>query len=159
MDKSARYQASLAAVTDFLSHYSPPVSSVAAMATICSSLKEHFPELIFVGFYVTREIEGRLVQEVGPYQGAIAACCRIEFGCGVVGTVSLRGEALVIPDVEQCDNYIACDKFTKSEVVVPVLKDGLVVATLDIDGPEVNYFDEQDVDHLQAFTALLTAYF
>jgi putative methionine-R-sulfoxide reductase with GAF domain len=62
------------------------------------------------------------------YQGADAAYCRIEFGCGVVGTVSLRDEALVVPAEEQCDNYIACDKFT--EVVVPVLKDVLVVANL-----------------------------
>mmetsp|Transcript_7873 Transcript_7873/g.15238 ORF Transcript_7873/g.15238 Transcript_7873/m.15238 type:complete len:160 (-) Transcript_7873:6993-7472(-) len=159
MAKAEKYQASLHAVTEFLTHYTPAVHKVAAMATVCSFLKEQFPELIFVGFYVTREIEGRQVQEVGPYQGAIAACCRIEFGCGVVGTVAERGQALVIPDVAQCDNYIACDKFTKSEVVIPVLKEGRTVATLDIDGPEENYFDETDVVHLQKFVDLVSQFF
>src|SRR5687767_306173 len=86
---------------------------------MCSSfLKMAFKHLVFVGFYTVREPEAML--QIGAYQGPVLATGLIAFGKGVCGTAALTKETQVVADVKTCANYIPCDDFTRSEIVVPV---------------------------------------
>ena len=104
----------------------------------------------WTGFYVVKGDE--LV--LGPFQGPIA-CSRIPFGRGVCGTSWKRKESIVVPDVEQFPGHIACSSLSRSEIVVPVFRDGKVVAVLDIDSINLNAFDETDRECLEKITALI----
>ena len=104
----------------------------------------------WTGFYLVRGQE--LV--LGPFQGPIA-CTRIPYGKGVCGTAWARGETVVVPDVEAFPGHIACSSESRSEIVVPILRDGEVLAVLDIDSRELATFDDQDAAGLEALAALL----
>ena len=108
----------------------------------------------WTGFYLVRDKE--LV--LGPFQGPIA-CTRIPFGKGVCGTAWARGETLVVPDVEAFPGHIACSSLSRSEIVVPILQGGEVVAVLDIDSRELATFDEQDASGLEALAQLIAGQF
>lgn len=116
---------------------------VANLANIAAALKQTFG-FFWVGFY--RVKEDMLV--LGPFQGPLA-CTRIRFGKGVCGTAWKEAKTLIVPDVEAFPGHIACSSDSKSEIVVPVMKDEKVVAVLDIDSDSLNSFDEVDACYLE----------
>ena len=116
--------------------------AVANMANCCAALHETFAWL-WVGFYIVKGDE--LV--LGPFQGPVA-CTRIPLGKGVCGTSWKEARAVLVPNVEEFPGHIACSSRSKSEVVVPVLKDGVVIAILDVDSETVGAFDDTDVTFL-----------
>ena len=91
---------------------------------------------------------------LGPFQGPVA-CTRIPYGKGVCGTAWKEGRTVVVPDVEQFPGHIACSSESRSEIVVPVIRSGRVVAVLDIDSRSLNTFDEVDAHYLERLAALL----
>ena len=122
---------------------------IANMANISSMIHETFG-FLWTGFY--RVVGEELV--LGPFQGPLA-CSRIKFGKGVCGTAWKEECSLVVPDVEQFPGHIACSSLSRSEIVVPVLSDGVIVAVLDIDSRELFTFDEEDRLWLEKIVALL----
>lgn len=117
-------------------------SLVANLANTTSALKMTF-DFFWVGFYLVENDE--LV--LGPFQGPIA-CTRIAFGKGVCGSAWKQDETLVVPDVDAFPGHIACSSDSKSEIVIPIRKNGQVVAVLDVDSAALNDFDQVDADHL-----------
>ena len=122
---------------------------VANMANVTAALKEQFGWL-WVGFYVVKDEE--LV--LAPFQGPVA-CTRIRKGRGVCGTSWQQAKTLIVPDVEKFPGHIACSSLSKSEIVVPVIKDNEVVAVLDVDSEEYNLFDEIDRQYLEVIVGLI----
>ena len=116
---------------------------IANTANITAVLKEVFG-FFWVGFYFV-DSENELV--LGPFQGPLA-CTRIRKGKGVCGTVFANAETLVVADIEIFAGHIACSSASKSEIVIPVIKDGRVVAILDVDSDKLNDFDEVDDKYL-----------
>lgn len=123
---------------------------VANLANVCAMLKTQF-NWLWVGFYLVKQDE--LV--LGPFQGPLA-CTRIQKGKGVCGTSWQNAETIVVPDVEQFPGHIACSSDSKSEVVVPILKNGTVVAVLDVDSEHLNYFDAIDKQYLEQLSQFIT---
>ena len=112
------------------------------MANTSAALKETFG-FFWVGFYL---VDGdQLV--LGPFQGPVA-CTRIAFGKGVCGASWEQKMAILVPDVDAFPGHIACSSLSKSEVVIPLLKDGKVIGVLDVDSDQLNDFDEVDVKFL-----------
>jgi L-methionine (R)-S-oxide reductase len=122
---------------------------VANMANLVAALKMQF-NWLWVGFYWVKQNE--LV--LGPFQGPVA-CTRIAPGRGVCGTSWQRAETLVVPNVEAFPGHIACSSASKSEIVVPVLKNGVVLGVLDVDSDALEAFDDTDALFLQQAVALL----
>jgi L-methionine (R)-S-oxide reductase len=118
---------------------------VANMANLAALLWQFVPALNWAGFY--RMIEGELV--LGPFIGK-PACIRIPLGQGVCGTAAASGETQLIADVHAFPGHIACDAASRSELVVPVLRDGQVVAVIDLDSPEPARFDTADAAGIAA---------
>jgi L-methionine (R)-S-oxide reductase len=123
---------------------------VANLANIAAALKEQF-NWLWVGFYLVKNDE--LV--LGPFQGPVA-CSRIKKGKGVCGTSWAKAETLIVPDVEKFPGHIACSSLSKSEIVVPVIRDNIVVAVLDVDSIELNQFDTTDKIYLEQMVDLIT---
>lgn len=121
---------------------------IANMANISACLKDTF-NFWWVGFY--RVIGEELV--LGPFQGPLA-CTRIRKGKGVCGTAWQNAKTIIVPDVDAFPGHIACSSLTKSEIVVPIIYKGVVVAVLDIDSEKRNNFDEVDKDYLERLVAL-----
>jgi GAF domain-containing protein len=95
---------------------------------------------------------GELV--LGPFQGKLA-CTRIKIGSGVCGTAVLKKETIIVPDVEKFPGHIYCDPDSRSEIVVPIIKDGEVLGVLDIDSYELDNFDETDKFYLEKLVEIL----
>lgn len=106
----------------------------------------------WAGFYLLKE--GELV--LGPFQGK-PACIRIKLGKGVCGTAAKELETQVIEDVNQFPGHIACDAASQSEVVVPIVKNGVLIGVLDIDSPTKERFDKNDGAGLERFVEILNA--
>lgn len=122
---------------------------VANMANVTAALKEQFG-WFWVGFYVVKNNE--LV--LAPFQGPVA-CTRIQKGRGVCGSSWQQAKTLVVPDVEKFPGHIACSSLSKSEIVVPVLKGGEVVAVLDVDSEKYSFFDNTDKQYLEEIVQLI----
>lgn len=122
---------------------------VANLANTTAALKEQFG-WFWVGFYIVKNEE--LV--LGPFQGPVA-CTRIKKGRGVCGTSWEKALTLIVPDVEKFPGHIACSSLSKSEIVVPVFKNGEVVAVLDVDSEHYDQFDGTDQHYLEQIVALL----
>jgi L-methionine (R)-S-oxide reductase len=116
---------------------------VANLANITAALNEQFGWL-WVGFYLVKEDE--LV--LGPFQGPIA-CTRIKKGRGVCGSAWEKATTLIVPDVEKFAGHIACSSLSKSEIVVPIIRNNIVVGVLDVDSELLNHFDEVDAQYLE----------
>jgi GAF domain-containing protein len=123
---------------------------IAGMATMAALLHAKLSHHLWTGFYF---VAGSDELHVGPYQGAVA--CQVLKGRGVCLACAARGEALVVPDVHTFPGHIACDSRSKSEIVVPLKREGRVVAVLDIDADKPAMFDEDDVAPLQKILDLL----
>jgi len=122
---------------------------VANLANITGALKEQFG-WFWIGFYLVKKNE--LV--LGPFQGPVA-CTRIQKGRGVCGTSWQQAETIIVPDVEKFPGHIACSSLSKSEIVVPVIRNGEVVAVLDVDSDEYDQFDTADQHYLQNIVDLI----
>jgi len=122
---------------------------IANMANIAAALKEQF-KWFWVGFYIVKKDE--LV--VGPFQGSVA-CSRIRKGKGVCGTSWEKASTLIVPDVEKFPGHIACSSLSRSEIVVPVIRNNEVVAVLDVDSEHIDAFDQTDQRYLEAIAALI----
>ncbi|MBQ2055564.1 MAG: GAF domain-containing protein [Bacteroidaceae bacterium] len=123
---------------------------IANMANVSACLMDTF-DFLWAGFY--RVIDGVLV--LGPFQGPLA-CTRIKKGKGVCGTAWQNAETIVVPDVEQFPGHIACSSMSRSEIVVPIFKNGSVSAVLDIDSKELGTFDQTDRIWLEKVAALFS---
>jgi GAF domain-containing protein len=126
---------------------------IANMANVASMLHETFG-FWWTGFYRVSPPSGVGKLVLGPFQGPLA-CTRISKGKGVCGTAWERGETVIVPDVDAFPGHIACSSLSRSEIVVPVWKDGNVVAVLDIDSKELNTFDEVDKRWLEKIVEML----
>jgi GAF domain-containing protein len=110
------------------------------MANVAALLWASLPDLNWAGFY--RNVGGELV--LGPFQGA-AACIRIPFGKGVCGAAAATLEPQCVEDVNAFPGHIACDAASVSELVVPVIDEGKLLAVIDLDSPRLARFDAEDV--------------
>ncbi|NQX38593.1 GAF domain-containing protein [Pedobacter steynii] len=124
---------------------------VANLANIAAALKEQFG-WFWVGFYLVKNE----VLVLGPFQGPVA-CTRIQKGKGVCGASWLQGETLIVPDVEEFPGHIACAAASRSEIVLPLFKDGEVIGVLDVDSEHLAHFDEVDAKYLKEIISLLDA--
>ena len=122
---------------------------IANLANITAALKEQFGWL-WVGFYLVKNEE--LV--LGPFQGPVA-CTRIKKGRGVCGSSWADAKTLIVPDVEKFPGHIACSSLSKSEIVVPIIRNENVVAVLDVDSLDLNSFDQTDQLYLEQIVSLL----
>jgi GAF domain-containing protein len=146
-DKPALYRDLLAAA-DALTTGEP--DAIANMANVAALLFDWLPALNWAGFY--RAVDGELV--LGPFQGK-AACIRIPFGQGVCGAAAATGISQLVADVHAFPGHIACDAASRSELVVPVIVDGAVIAVIDLDSPDLARFDGDDQAGIEALAALL----
>ncbi len=122
---------------------------VANLANISAALKEQFGWL-WVGFYLVKGEE--LV--LGPFQGPVA-CTRIKKGRGVCGKCWENKRTLIVADVEKFPGHIACSSLSRSEIVIPVIKNNEVVAVLDVDSEALNHFDETDKKYLEEIVGMI----
>ena len=126
---------------------------IANLANVAAAIRQTFG-FFWVGFYLVKEDE--LV--LGPFQGSVA-CTRIKKGKGVCGTSWEKAEAIVVEDVDAFPGHIACSSLSKSEIVVPVIKNGEVVAVLDIDSDTYSSFDDTDAHYLNELCDWLSGCF
>ena len=125
-------------------------SFIPVFSNASALLYDNMEDLNWAGFYIMNK--GSLM--LGPFQGKVA-CIRIEVGKGVCGTAVAKDETQLVKDVHQFPGHIACDSASNSEIVVPIHKDGKVVAVLDIDSPSLSRFDEADKEGLEEFVKAL----
>jgi GAF domain-containing protein len=122
---------------------------IANLANIVAALKEQFGWL-WVGFYLVKE--SQLV--LAPFQGPVA-CTRIKKGKGVCGTSWEKAQTIVVPNVEKFPGHIACSSKSKSEIVVPIIRDSKVMGVLDVDSEHLQEFDEIDKKYLEEIVSLI----
>ena len=122
---------------------------VANLANVAAALKEQFG-WFWVGFYLVKNEE--LV--LAPFQGPVA-CTRIKKGRGVCGSSWAQAKTLIVPDVEKFPGHIACSSLSKSEIVVPIIRNGEVLGVLDVDSDELDQFDQEDQKYLEQIMELI----
>jgi L-methionine (R)-S-oxide reductase len=127
---------------------------IANAANTAALIYHGLPDLNWAGFYFRNGAE--LV--LGPFQGK-PACVRIPIGKGVCGTAAARATTVLVPDVHDFPGHIACDPDSRSELVVPLIKDGSVLGVLDLDSPLPARFDELDRDGCEQLVALLLVHY
>jgi L-methionine (R)-S-oxide reductase len=145
--KEERYEALIPQLKSLIS---TETDQIANYANVSAALKEVF-DFLWVGFYRVSD----KVLVLGPFQGPIA-CTRIAFGKGVCGFAWQEGKIVIVPDVDQFPGHIACSSRSKSEIVVPVVKEANIIAVLDVDSELLNNFDEIDAKYLEIICALLS---
>lgn len=123
---------------------------IANMANVAALIWQFMPDLNWAGFY--RAVDGGLV--LGPFIGK-PACIRIPFGKGVCGAAAETGATQLVPDVHAFPGHIACDAASASELVVPVLHEGRVIAVIDLDSPHAARFDAIDAAGIEALAATI----
>ncbi|MBK9246876.1 MAG: GAF domain-containing protein [Ignavibacteria bacterium] len=123
---------------------------IANSANFASLLFHSLPAVNWVGFYYVKTDD--LV--LGPLQGQ-PACVGIRIGKGVCGTAALSRTSIIVDNVHEFQGHIACDSNSNSEIVIPLLHNGILIGVLDIDSPIFNRFDEFDLKELEELTALL----
>ena len=126
---------------------------VANMANLAALVWQFVPQLNWAGFY--RMVDGELV--LGPFIGK-PACIRIALGQGVCGTAAATAQTQLVPDVHAFPGHIACDAASRAELVVPVLRDGAVIAVIDLDSPVPARFDPEDAAGIEALARAVTAF-
>ena len=122
---------------------------IANLANTAAALRQSM-DFFWVGFYIVKG--GELV--LGPFQGPVA-CTRIGFGKGVCGTAWSEKRTIVVPDVDKFPGHIACSSASKSEIVIPAIKNNQVVFVMDVDSDKLNDFDSHDEQGLHDIIALL----
>ena len=122
---------------------------VARMANVSAVLHDAFG-FWWTGFY---RVDGNELV-IGPFQGPVA-CMRIPFGRGVCGTAWQKAQTIIVPDVHQFAGHIACSSASNSEIVVPLLQNGVVMAVLDIDSADFDAFDDTDKLYLEQIVKII----
>ena len=145
-NKEEQYQSLLPQIEALITY---ETDFIANLGNIAAALKEQF-NWFWVGFYLVKK--GELV--LGPFQGPVA-CTRIKRGKGVCGTSWEQKKTLIVADVDQFPGHIACSSMSKSEIVVPIVRDGEVVGVLDVDSEKHDQFDEIDRKYLERIVALI----
>lgn len=145
-DKGSRYRELL---PQLRSLFDGEPDLIANLANAAAALRVCIPAASWVGFYIMRG--GELV--LGPFQGNVA-CVRITVGKGVCGTAAAERRTLIVPDVERFPGHIACDAGSRSEIVVPILAQGNLVAVLDVDSYTLGAFDDLDAAGLAPIAEL-----
>ena len=148
MDKNETYRTPLAQVKAMVKDESDPIAN---MANVAALIQEAF-HFWWTGFY--RVIGEQLV--LGPFQGPVA-CTRIGFGKGVCGTSWKEKRTIVVEDVEQFPGHIACSSESRSEIVVPLMKNSEVIGVLDIDSERLATFDAVDKEWLEQIAEVVSA--
>ncbi|MBE9602509.1 GAF domain-containing protein [Pedobacter sp. MC2016-24] len=148
ISKEAQYQSLIPQIAALISGEE---DQIANLANIAAALKEQF-NWFWVGFYLVKNDE--LV--LGPFQGPVA-CTRIKKGKGVCGTSWAQNEVLIVPDVDQFPGHIACASASRSEIVLPLYRAGVIVGVLDVDSEYLAHFDEVDANYLKEIISLLNA--
>ena len=146
MTKQETYQTLLPQIASLVAG---ETDAIANMANVAAALHEAFG-FWWTGFY---RVEGQQLI-LGPFQGPVA-CTRIPYGKGVCGTAWKCAETIVVPNVHEFAGHIACSSASNSEIVVPILRDGQVIAVLDIDSKDFNTFDETDRLYLEQIATLV----
>ena len=146
-DKATLYRDLLSAVEGLTAGEPDPIAN---MANVAALIWESQPDLNWAGFY--RNVDGELV--LGPFQGR-PACIRIAFGSGVCGTAAKTLQVQRVEDVHAFPGHIACDAASASELVVPIVRDGKLIAVLDLDSPSPARFTEEDEAGCVAMCELL----
>ena len=146
MNKTEQYENLLQQVQSVMDENADVIANMANMAAM---LHETFG-FWWTGFY--RVIGDELV--LGPFQGPLA-CTRIAYGRGVCGTAWKERRTMVVPDVEQFPGHIACSAASRSEIVVPVVRNGEITAVLDIDSVHLDTFDQTDAEFLNRMVEML----
>lgn len=126
-------------VAELTSLLSGETNRIANLANASALFNQHLDRINWVGFYLM-EGDGLIL---GPFQG-LPACIRIPMGRGVCGTAAVRKQTVVVADVHDFPGHIVCDPASRSEIVVPLLKDGNVVGVLDVDSPVPGRFGERE---------------
>lgn len=144
----------LCAAADALTAGEP--DAVANMANVAALLREFLPDLNWAGFYRVAPAKDGAADELvlGPFVGR-PACIRIPFGKGVCGTAAESRATQLVEDVHAFPGHIACDAASRSELVVPVLRNGAVVAVIDLDSPSPARFTPADAAGIEALATLL----
>lgn len=145
-DKVARYQ-TLVPQIEALTSGEPDL--IANLSNIAAALRQSM-NFFWVGFYIVKNNE--LV--LGPFQGPIA-CTRIAFGKGVCGASWKEKQTIIVPNVDEFPGHIACSSDSKSEIVLPALKNGEVALVLDVDSDRLNDFDETDNLYLSKVMSMI----
>ncbi|MCR5351917.1 MAG: GAF domain-containing protein [Bacteroidales bacterium] len=148
MNKSERYSLLQQQIKGLLEGESDKIANLANTASV---IHEAFG-FWWTGFYL---VQGRELV-LGPFQGPIA-CTRIPYGKGVCGASWQQGKTIVVPDVEEFPGHIACSSASRSEIVVPIVRDGEVLGVLDIDSRDLATFDGRDARGLEAIAALIAS--
>ena len=123
---------------------------LANLSNASALLKTSFPNTVFAGFYLFDGNELIL----GPFQGGVS-CVRIVLGKGVCGESAASRQTVIIGDVKTYPNYISCDSSARSEIVVPMVKEGHLLGVLDLDSSLVDDYDDLDQKYLEEFVAIL----
>lgn len=132
---------------------------IANLANVVAALKEQF-DCLWVGFYLVKPAAGRVSTThedelvLAPFQGPVA-CTRIKKGKGVCGVCWARAQTVIVPDVDKFPGHIACSSLSRSEIVIPVIRNAEVIAVLDIDSQHLNHFDETDRLYLEKIVELI----
>ena len=148
-DKPADYEQLASELTGLLSGESDLIANAANTSSL---LFNALPDVNWLGFYFMKD--GELV--VGPFQGR-PACVRIALNKGVCGAAASRQETIVVADVEAFPGHIACDSASRSEIVVPLVKNGTLIGVLDIDSPRLARFDDEDRRGVERLAAIFLA--
>ena len=123
---------------------------LANLSNASALLKTSFPNTVFAGFYLFDGNELIL----GPFQGGVS-CVRIALGKGVCGESAASRQTVIVGDVKTYANYISCDSSARSEIVVPMVKEGRLLGVLDLDSSLVDDYDELDQKYLEEFVSIL----
>lgn len=146
-EKQSTYQLLLAQLEALLEG---ETNALANLSNASALLNQALLQSVFTGFYLYDGQELIL----GPFQGGVS-CVHIALGRGVCGEVAEKGETMIVADVTKHANYIACDSTARSEIVVPMVKDGQLLGVLDLDSSLVADYDEMDQEYLEKFVAIL----
>jgi L-methionine (R)-S-oxide reductase len=146
MDKAELYRQLEEQARGLLGGERDPIANAANFSAL---IWQTLPDLNWAGFYFRKA--GWLV--LGPFQGK-PACSRLQMGLGVCGTAAKAAKTTIVPDVHKFDGHVACDEASNSELVVPLVKYGLVVGVLDLDSPLFDRFDTADAKGLEALAQL-----
>jgi len=133
-------------------------SKTEKLSAVCVLLVDNVPYYDWVGFYLVDE-SGKQELILGPYIGDPTEHVKISFGQGICGQAALRKETFIVQDVSKETNYLSCSPMVKSEIVVPIFKDGDVVGELDIDSHMLSPFSPEDKEFLEKICKLLSDLF
>ena len=151
MIKEKKYKILINEIESILST-EPKLSFNAKLILISAVLYNKNSEWLFCGFYLVKKID---LLEIGPYQSSIFPCTYIKFNRGVCGVSASKKQPIIIDNVNEYPNYISCDDQTKSEIVIPLLKNDVLIGVLDIDSVKESNFDSTDLKYLTEIINLI----